>query len=251
MKFIKIQCLLISMLLCISYSYGRNNPAQSLGPDGLYKFTGKLNTKIPVFFWFVVKDSVLKGEVTYLKTAKRQPITVAGTIAKDNTITLYEFTKNGTITGTYEGKMKSHTFAGIWTAPGSGRELPYTLATKDTSFTPGSTALTPTTLSGKYAYRFGKNGASGEVHIRQIKLGTFSIDINCVTASPQNNIAEVETFKARMVNDAIIFKVPDTECKFRIRHYQNFIVIDRLSGPLNCGFGLNATIAGLFIKTVQ
>ncbi|MFI5138730.1 MAG: hypothetical protein ACHQIM_12960 [Sphingobacteriales bacterium] len=231
--------------------------------DGLYKFTGKLDGKIPVFLWFVVKDSVLKGEVTYLRTKKRLPITIIGTIIRgerfdqnaDKTIvdfiTIYEFNKNGYVTGTYEGEFNAKTLSGIWSAPGSEKELKYKLMRKDTSLNHIDTILTPISINGEYLYHFGEQGSSGGIDIKERSPGEFLVDINCTTPSPQNNVADLETFKAHMVNNTIIYKIPNEDCKFRIRVFNNFIVINYVGKSWNCGFGLNAGVDGVFIKTSE
>ncbi|MGZ3755612.1 MAG: hypothetical protein ACXVAY_09525 [Mucilaginibacter sp.] len=229
--------------------------------DGLYKFTGKLNGKYPVFLWFVVKDSVLKGEVTYLKTAKREPITIIGeitkadratrwgTVNKQNIITIYEFTSKGDITGMYEGEFNTNSLSGIWGAPGSEKQLPYNLLPKDTVLAPVDMSIKPLMVNGTYEYHWGKKGASGVTGIKQTSPGNYLIEVSCVTSPPPMNLANLETFKAKMIGNAITFKIPDEDCRYTIKLFNNFIVIDRINGSGQCGFGLNADINGVFIKT--
>jgi hypothetical protein len=244
----KTKCLsflIILLIICtVSQSYSKPSPPNI---NGLYKFTGKLNNKIPVFLWFVVKDSVLKGEVTYLKTAKRIPITVIGTITKDDGLRFFEFGKGGSVSGIYTGLFNTCRLTGSWWAPGSERELKYDLAPKDTLLTHVDTDLRPVSLNGSYEYHFGKKGSDGGIDLRQDKPGEFSMEINCVTAAPQNNIAEVERTKVRMINNTIIYKSPDEDCGFRVRMFKGFVVIDN---PLKkyCHYGVGADVDGVFIK---
>ena len=63
---------------------------------GIYKWKGSLNSSIPIFMWLYVQDSVIKGQLTYLKTKKQLPITVLGTIT-DEGFKIQEFQKDGTV----------------------------------------------------------------------------------------------------------------------------------------------------------
>jgi len=268
MKFKSLPFLIILLTCTFIKSYGFKHKPSPPGIDGIYKFTGKLNGRIPVFLWFVVKDSVLKGEVTYLKTAKRIPITImgiitkagrvtiSGEVTKENIISIYEFGKDGYITGTYEGEFNANVLTGSWGAPGSDKQLKFNLIPKDTLLNHIDTALKPVSVNGEYLYHFGKMGSSGGIDIKEIPAGNLIgirnllIDINCVTYSPQNNVADLENLNVGMINNTIVFKVPDFDCKFRIRAFKDFIVIDQVRGNLgNCGFGMGASIDGVFIKT--
>ena len=251
---------LLLFLTCTSSIFDKNdiskitkgicdNKASSKNIDGIYKFTGELNGKIPVFLCFVLKDSVLKGEVTYLKTAKRLPITIIGTIKKDEGLVIYEFIKDGYISGIYRGEFKKEKLKGVWYKPGSETGLGYNLISKDTLLTGIDSTLKSVSINGEYLYRFGKMGSSGSVGIKQIDQTNFRVDINCVTASPSNNIADLETFKAKMADNIIFFKMPNADCRFKIRAFNNFIVIDYIGKSRACGFGLNAGVEGVFIKT--
>ena len=246
------------ILLCTFFSFVCLGQPQKSATNinGVYKFAGKLNNKYPVFLWFVVKDSVIKGEVTYLKTANRVPITIAGQITKDMGMTLYEFTSKGYVTGIYSGEFKADGLKGSWTAPGSGKEVTYNLIPKDTVLAAIDMSLKPAAINGTYEYHFKKenakeSGGDGGIDIKQINAKDILVDINCITASPQNNLADLQTFKVQMIKGQIIFKVPDTDCNFRIRIFRDLIVIDRLSGNGDCGFGMNASIEGVFLKTRQ
>jgi len=216
-------------------------------PQTVYKFQGKLNGKIPVFLWFVMKDKVVKGEVTYLKTAKRVPITVIGTVSADNVARILEFEKNGNITGIYEAKLDVAKFNGTWFSPTSRKELTCALSVKDTAITVSESILNPAPMTGSFRYQYGKDGATGGVDIKQTG-GSALLGINCVTEGPAYNLADVETFKAPVVNNTITTKIPDGDCRFRLRSYNGFVVIDLLDDLMKCGFGMNASIEGVFLK---
>jgi len=261
-----MQKLIFILFLCLSaQSYAQSTkPRHQSSPEhinGLYKFSGKLNNKIPVFIWFIVKDSVLKGEVTYLNTHARQPITIAGTIIlvdkfnafgkiieRHNGALIYEFNKNGYITGTYMTTFKGTGFEGTWSKPGSEKELPFHLLHSDSVLSKRDTVLTSNNIPGEYLYRFGEKGSQGGIDIKQTDKTNFLISINCTTAGPSYNVANVEPVNVHMVGNSFIYRVPDTDCKFKISFFDNFAVITQLKGT-ECGFGLNASIDGVFIKT--
>ncbi|GAB2705739.1 hypothetical protein GCM10027037_34590 [Mucilaginibacter koreensis] len=220
--------------------------------DGLYKFKGNLNGKIPVFIWLLIKDSIIKGEVTYLRTAKHIPIKLVGTIVKDQGPVIYEFDPGGHVTGIYEGKLNASTFTGTWYNPNSNKELKYMLNHSDSTLAAPNTAFHPVNMTGQYQYFFGKAGAggSGSISILTIKAKVAKVEVNCVTAAPAFNLADVEPFTAPVANNTIIYKMKDADCKFKIRVFENFVVITPLTDDLmQCGFGMNATIEGVYFKT--
>jgi len=243
----------VLFVLLVILALGFDSAHSSVKPniDGLYKFSGKLNNKIPIFLWFVVKDSVLKGEVTYLKTAKRIPITIIGQITKDEEITVYEFTKDGSITGIYRGRFNTKSLMGNWYAPGSEKQLQFNLATKDTLLAPVDMTLKPVVVNGSYEYHFGKNGSEGGVDIKYVNADNYLIEMSCVTGAPARNLASLETFKAKMLNNTITFTAPETDCRYIIRPFNNFLVIDKITRNGECGFGMGADIDGVFIKTSE
>ncbi len=235
----------VLFVILLTFFLTNNSNAQNI--NGVYKFSGKLNGKIPVSLWFVVQDSVLKGEVTYLKTAKRIPIMVIGTITKDDGLELFEFVKGGNVTGIYRGAFNTQKLIGEWNTVGSEKSLNYILLPKDTTLTNINTNLKPVSPNGAYEYHFGKQGSNGGIVLRQDKPGEFSMEINCVTPSPQNNVAEVERTKVKMANNTISYKSPDEDCGFRVRVFNGFVVIDNPQKKF-CTYGAGAGVEGVFIK---
>jgi len=245
--------LILLLLICCKAFGGKptvyNGNASAPVKNGLYKFSGKLNNRIPIFMWLVVKDSVIKGEVTYTKTKSPVPIKLAGTITKTEGLAIYEFAKDGIMTGIYKGQINVQSFTGDWYSPGSDKDLKYTLLQKDTLLNKIDTALKPVSITGQYVYHWGKRGGDGSIDIKRLTGNNINASINCVTGSPENNIADVEPFKAKINRNTIIFKIPDTSCKFRMKVFKDFIVIDRITETGECGFGMNASIKGVFFKT--
>ena len=248
----KIQSILLACFILLSTAFAKGQPAKHSNIDGLYKFSGNINGSIPVFLWVVVKDSVVKGEVTYLKTAKRTPITVAGAITKDEGLRLEEFAGDGNITGIYNGNFNTGKLTGTWSKPGSERELKYSLTPKDTVLSNIDMDLQPVAIGGEYAYLYGKSGATGSIDIKSIGKNNYLIEISSVTESPANNLADIGTSKVHMYNNTIIYKISDADCRFKIKVFKGFIVISMLTTNLdNCGFGFDATIEGIYVKTSE
>jgi hypothetical protein len=248
MKFKRVALILIILLTSVVLANANTQNAVTvpLPPSGVYKFQGKLNGRIPIFLWFVLKDSVLKGEVTYLKTAKRLPITIVGTINSTGGLEILEFNNKGLISGIYNGQFEAKSFIGTWVAPVSGRELKFVLVNKDTLIKTDAN-LTANSIDGEYDYHYGKVGGDGGVNIRHVNGNNYKISMGAVTGAPANNVANVEDTTIRIVNNTAIFKL-GPQCAFRINIYKGFMVIKRLTDLMPCGFGMNASIEGTFMK---
>jgi len=247
----KFKAIISVLILALTFNFTARSAERSTAgnPNGVYTFSGKLNDKIPVFIWFALKDNVLKGQVTYLKTAKRVPITIIGTIDHTQGLSITEFSKTGNISGFYSGKFSTQSFSGTWYAPGSEKELKFNLTKKDTVIACSNIDLKPINVTGAYRYNFAKFGAAGGIDIQQTKPGHYTFRINCVTASPANNIADTQGENVKMLNNTITYKQPDGDCIFTIKAYDGFIVIDYVGEHHDCLFGLNAGITGVFLKT--
>lgn len=248
----KLKVVLSILILATTFCFTARSAGKPVAenPNGVYTFSGKLNDKIPVFLWFVLKDNVLKGQVTYLKTAKRVPITIIGTTDPAKGLSITEFSKTGNISGFYMGQISGQSFLGTWHAPGSEKELKFNLTKKDTVITGAKTDLKPISVTGAYSYGVEKFGAGGGIDIQQTKPGYYTFRINCVTASPAYNIADTQGENVKMINNTITYKIPDQDCLFTIKAYNGFIVIDYVEGEHHdCQFGAGADITGIFLKT--
>jgi hypothetical protein len=213
-----------------------------------YKWTGTINSSIPAFLWFVVKDKVIKGELTYLKTKKQLPITVFGRVNEEG-FKIYEFQKDGHITGTFIGRLQGEKFKGDWYNPSTDKTLSFQFITKDTILNSVDTILQPTNISGKYSYQFGQKGYQGGIDIVGISKRLASFDISCVTSAPAFNVANVTADSIRIVNNTINYKDPESDnCQFKIRIFKDFLIIDYIDNKYDCGFGMNATVEGIFVK---
>ncbi|HTE10945.1 MAG TPA: hypothetical protein VK645_08240 [Chitinophagaceae bacterium] len=216
--------------------------------NSVYKFTGNINNSIPVFIWFVVKDNIIKGELIYLKTKKQLPITLIGTIDEED-CRIHEFQNDGNVTGTYVGNISNKEFKGSWYATASEKELAFKLTAKDTILETVDADFHPSTVTGTYSYQFGKKGPQGGLEVKKINDSLVSLDINCVTRAPAYNIAETKADSIALKNGTSEYKIPDTKCMYRISFFKNFLVINHINKEFDCGFGNNADIQGVFIKT--
>ena len=242
----KINYLLVVFMVLTFKLYAQKNITGD-NINGVYKFEGKLGNRIPISMWFMMKDSVLKGELVYLNTAHRQPITILGTIENTGDITIDEFTKTGDITGEFKAMFKGNSLAGEWLNPVTKKMFNYILKRKDTTITAANKNLEPEEINGEYEYNFGENGGAGGIDIKHISGGNYLIGVNCVTPYPPANVAEVEKTVVSMSGNTIIYTDSDCSSKFRIRVFKDFVVInDIIYG--NC-FGVGAYVAGIFIKT--
>jgi hypothetical protein len=245
----------ITLLFILLFVIDVSGKAQNIngGIDGVYKYQGTINGKIPMFMWFAVKDSVLKGEVVYLKTGSHLPINIAGYISKKYGLSIYEFMKDGNITGVYYGNFNKTRLTGTWYSPKSEKELKYDLVKKDTVLVNKDIDLNPIAVNGEYLYKFGPKGATGGIDLKSIGQNNYLMQINCVTDGPAYNQADVDATKVKIHNNAIIYST-DPEygtCRFRIKVLKDFIVISLISGEGTCGFGNNATIVGVYFKTSE
>lgn len=235
--------LLILFMTLTFKSYAQNNSAGHIR-NGVYKFEGTLGNKMPISMWFVMKDSVLKGELIYQNTIKRQPITILGTLDKTGEIDFNEFTKTGHVTGEFYAMLKSNMLDGLWINPVTEKTFKYLLKRKDTTITAESKNLDPEEINGEY--EFDNTGMQGGIDIKHISGNDYLIAIDCVTL-PKGNVAEVEKTKVRINGNTIIYATPDCTNKYRIRLFKDFIVIDNIVYG-NC-FGIGADVSGVFIKT--
>ena len=68
-------------------------------------WTGTINGKTPVFIHYQLDSTLIVGEITYLNTKDKLPITLLGTIEDDKSFRILEFEKTGNITGIITGRI--------------------------------------------------------------------------------------------------------------------------------------------------
>lgn len=216
--------------------------------EGVYKWSGTIKQTIPVFMWFVAKDGVLKGELTYLNTKKRSPILILGTVSTSE-ITIKEFKNNGDITGLFEGRIDEKGFHGTWWGVVSEQELVFDLKGKDTVLNAIDTSLVATNIPGIYTYDYTLMGPKGGMNVDEISGDIFSFDMSCVGPYPGHHIAMVETDTVVISNNHFNYEVKDApSCEFKVRFFKDFAVVNYVNDKYDCAFGLNATVEGIFLK---
>jgi len=214
-------------------------------------WTGTLNGKTPVFIHYQIDSNLIIGEITYLNTKDKLPITLLGTIEEDKSYRLLEFDKTGNITGIIEGKPTEKEFNGLWVSPKTKKELAMTLSHKDTL--PGSLSINPdvTQIFGSYHYQYGENGYNGDFDVSKVANSKIAFNILSFTNVERGpNIAEVEKDTITMKGNSFIYKIPGSDsCEFKVTFYKGFVYINYTKGYCESQFGLNATIDGIYLKT--
>ncbi len=208
---------------------------------------GTLNNKIPVLLHYSIKDGDIAGEIIYLNTAGKKPISVCGSIKEDKSYDLYEYEKNGNVTGTIACSVTGEKLTGSWYAGRSGKEYKLNLSMKDTLI---GTPNYATDISGSYYYQYGEDGYQGGMDVKKIGNNKIAFDISSVTGEPGRNLADVPTDTIEMKGNSFIYKMPETEdCEFKVTFYRTFLKIDYTKGPcINGPFGFNATVEGVYFK---
>jgi hypothetical protein len=208
---------------------------------------GTLNNKIPVLLHYSIHDGDIAGEMIYLNTAAKKPISVCGNIKDDGSYDLYEYEKNGNVTGTIACTATGGKLTGSWYAGRSGKEYKLNLSKKDTVI---ATSLYGADISGNYRYQYGEDGYQGDFEIKKIGTNKFAFGISSVTGEPGRNLAEVSTDTIEMTGNSFAYKIPETtDCEFRVTFYRTFLKVDYTKGPCqDSPFGFNATVEGIYFK---
>jgi len=212
---------------------------------------GALNGRTPVFIHYQLDSNLIIGEITYLSTKDKLPITLLGTIEDDKSYRLLEFDKTGNITGIIEGTPTEKNFNGIWVSPKTKRELTMTLSPKDTLISNPNIKPDESQIFGKYHYQYGEDGYNGDFDISKIENNKIDFNILSSTNVERGpNIAEVEKDTIAMTGNSFIYKIPDSDsCEFKVTFYKGFVYINYTRGYCESQFGLNASIDGIYLKT--
>lgn len=211
---------------------------------------GTLNGRIPIFIHYQLDGNLIIGEITYLNTKAKKPITLLGTIEDDNNYRLLEFDKKGNITGIITGEPTDKNFHGSWYSPKSSKELSMKLSLADTIIYPPNIKTIENEIFGNYYYQYGENGYNGYFEINQVGNGKVDFYILSLTNVERgSNIAEVEKDTIAMKGSSLIYTIPDSDkCEFKIEFYKDFAYISYTNGYCSGQFGLNATIEGIYLK---
>ena len=222
--------------------------------QNLYYWQGKINGNIPVFLYLNIKDSLIKGSLVYTKTKFKTPIQLVGRIDGDGDIRVFEFEKDGNITGVFVFDSLGNNARGTWASSKTGKEYSFSLSKKDTLLINPDTSFTPRKIAGEYSYAFGEKGSQGGISIMPVGKGKIAFEVSAVTREPARNIAQVEKDTVSLAGNQFYYKVPGSDsCIFRVKLCNNFLYISYANGYAGCigMFGHNATVEGVFIKITK
>ncbi|MEJ5103743.1 hypothetical protein [Chryseobacterium sp. MYb328] len=211
---------------------------------------GLLNGKTPVFIHYQLDGNVIVGEITYLNTKNKLPITLLGTIDDDNNYRILEFEKSGNITGVITGKPAAGDFKGSWFSPKTRKELVLNLVKKDTALVSKEIETKVEDLFGRYHYQYSEAGYQGDLEIKRLPDSKAVFGITSITGEPARNLAQIDDDTISLKTTDFTYKLPDTDdCEFRVKFYKGFALVQYTQGVCSGQFGLNATIAGIYLKT--
>lgn len=212
---------------------------------------GTLNGKTPLFIHYQLDSTVIIGEITYLNTKDKLPITLLGTIEEDKTYRLLEFDTKGNITGVIEGKSTGKEFTGFWISPISDKQFSLKLTLRDSLIASPNIKANNSQIFGSYHYQYGEKGYNGDFDISKVGNNTIDFAIESLTNVERGpNIAEVEKDTISMIGNSFIYKIPGSDsCEFKVVFYTGFVYINYTKGYCESQFGNGATIDGIYLKT--
>jgi hypothetical protein len=218
--------------------------------DKEISWTGTLNGKIPIFIHYQLDSNLIVGEITYLNTKDKLPITLLGTIEDDKTYRLLEFEKSGNISGIITGLPTDKIFNGSWFSPKTRKELVLKLVKKDTVINSKETGTKLQDIFGHYHYQYSEAGYQGDFEISKLPNSKAVFGITSVTGAPGRNVAQIDDDTINLSTTHFIYKLADTDdCEFEVKFYKGFAFIKYTKGFCEGQFGMNATIDGIFLKT--
>ncbi len=213
-------------------------------------WTGTLNNKTPVFIHYQVDDNIIIGEITYLNTKDKVPITLLGTIEHDKSYRLLEFEKSGNITGIITGLPTDKIFDGSWFSPLTRKELALNLVKKDTVIIAPKTDTQLNDVFGNYHYQYSEAGYQGDFEIIQLPNSAASFEIFSVTSEPARNMAQIDKDTISLNSTQFIYNLHNSkDCQFQVKFFKGFTYIKYTNGSCEGQFGHNAAIDGIFLKT--
>ena len=213
-------------------------------------WTGTLKGKTPIFLHYKQDSNLIIGEITYLNTKDKQPITLLGTIEGDKSYRLLEFEKSGNIAGIITGLPTGDTFNGSWFSPKTRKELTLNLTKKGTVINSLTSDSELQDIFEHYHYQFSEAGYQGDFQITKLPDSKAIFGITSVTGEPARNVAQIDDDTIKLNTTHFIYKMVDTDnCEFEVKFYKGFAYIRYTKGFCDGQFGMNATIDGIFLKT--
>ena len=216
------------------------------GKTAIWK--GQINQKIPVTLDLQMTDDLAYGSLVYDKVGNS--IQLIGQEEWEGNYRIYEFEASGNITGIWTLKFTDEEAEGTWFSPVTRESMPVLLNTSGTGG--AATDLTHESVVGHYYYSYGEEGGSGSVDVTGFEEGNIFYELLCVTAPPATHIASLEEAEGIMMGNKVQVRMNEDEfidCAFDIRFFKDFVVIDYVDDKMDCGFGHNAFVSGVFLKT--
>lgn len=214
--------------------------------DKVFAWQGNLDGKYPVLMWYKEHGDVLRGSLFYTEHNNAGPIHIIGTITNGN-YRIVEMQPNGITTGVWLLTPNFHGAEGEWWSPDGKRKYNASMMRIDTAVTIPHIEASGD-LSGHYTYRWGKDGANGNMTVSHNK-NKVSIRFDNVTAAPAYNMALIDDVVLELTGNQAVYQSEEHgECIFRIRFYNGFAVVSYIDDKEDCGFGANARVSGVYIK---
>ncbi len=205
-------------------------------------FDGFINNKIPINLSLTFDANLVYGTLTYKKVG--QPIKVIGSIEKDDFL-IHEFASKADITGVYYGTKKGDEISGSWTSPG-GKEMKFSVK-KTTSVQIDK--VENSSVTGTYAYSFGKDGGTGNIYVRQVDPSKIIVEMQAIKGGPSYNQAIVEKTTLKLVGNQAIYENKEFgKCKLKIIFFEGGATIIYVDEAYECGFGNAASVSGNYLK---
>lgn len=215
--------------------------------SGIQAWQGNLDGKYPVLMWYKEINGVLQGSLFYTDQKRSEPIRLVGS-SVNGEHRLTEYLPNGNISGFWQLTPTRNSIEGEWVHPTSDKRLSVSLIDIDTAVVveglkPGAD------VSGEYRYDINKlDGPSGYMSVTQ-SGDKIVVNFDNVTGAPAHNMARIENDTLTLDNHtAVHYSTDYGACKFRIRFYDGFAVVDYLEDMVDCGFGHNAYVSGTYIR---
>lgn len=213
----------------------------------VYAWQGNVDGKYPVLMWFRMYKDVLMGSLFYTEHNGGE-IKLFGTV-QDNQCRILEMSPHGNVTGIWQLSLQESGAEGSWFSPQTNKEYNASLMYTDTAVSIPPVDSIGEDVSGTYFYYFGEDGGQGYMDVAQ-KGGNVKVSFENVTGAPARNIASLDNVTLSLRNNEAVYASQEyDECAFRIRFFNGFAVVDYVDDKMNCGFGHNATVDGIYIKT--
>lgn len=226
--------LLVVFLLIEGFSFAQKKLSQQT-------YEGLIN-KFPISLSLTFDANLVYGTLVYKRIG--QPIKVIGSLEGDE-FSLHEFGEKTEITGLYYGIKKGDEINGTWSSP-NGKEMKFSVK-KTASIEIEKLELK--SVSGSYAYSFGKDGGTGNMYVQQLSKDKIVLEIQAVKGPPSFNQAIIEKKSLKLVrNEAIYENNKFGKCLIKLSFFEGGANIIYLNEAYDCGFGNAASVVGKYFK---